>query len=133
MKIANSITKSVDLNAPYKRVFEYIANVENWPEWAIVNMVSVKRNLDGSFHTKTRFGEGTICMRSHLELGILDHTWTDPQANWLVPCRLLQNNEGCTFMITLFQPPNMNDLQFREAMKEMDKEMDALKRAAAKL
>ena len=130
MKIAKSETKSIDLKIPFKKAFEYLSNVENWPQWAIVNMISAKRNEDGSFQTKTKFGEGTIRMKPNIELGILDHSWTDPQAHWTVPCRLIPNGEGCTFTITLFQPPNMNESQFRQAMTEMNREMTALKKCA---
>ena len=39
----------------------------------------------------------------------------------------MPNGEGATVMMTLFQPPVMNDAQFDQAMKEMDIEMAKLK------
>ena len=133
MKVSRSIIKYIDIESSYEKVFDYLANVENWPQWAIVNMISSHKNTDGSFHIKTKFGEGYITISPERSLGILDHTWTDPQASWTVPCRLVKNNEGCTFAITLFQPQNMNDIDFDMTTKEMDKELLALKNMAEKL
>lgn len=133
MKVSRSIIKYIDIESSYDKVFAYLANVENWPQWAIVNMISSHRNSDGSFCIKTKFGEGKISIRPDISLGILDHTFTDPQASWTVPCRLVKNNKGCTFAITLFQPQNMNDVDFDKATKEMDKELFALKNMAEKL
>jgi hypothetical protein len=60
-------------------------------------------------------------------LGVFDHIWRDPPATWRVYGRVVSNNEGSTVMMTLFQPPVMNDAQFDNAMKEMDIEMARLK------
>ncbi len=60
-------------------------------------------------------------------LGILDHVWKDPQATWTVYARVVPNGKGSTVMMTLFQPPVMDDGQFDNAMKEMDVEMLKLK------
>jgi hypothetical protein len=61
------------------------------------------------------------------KLGILDHVWKDPQASWKVYARVVPNGDGSTVMMTLFQPPIMTDIQFDQAMKEMDIEMAKLK------
>ncbi len=125
--IARSAIKSIDIKAPFDEVFNFISNPLNWPQYAIINMKSVSPGTDGWFNTVTKFGHGQIKMKAIKELGIFDHIWKDPQASWTVPARVVLNRGGVTVMMTIFQPPVMTDLQFDEAMKEMDQEMNKLK------
>src|SRR5690606_22492310 len=104
MGIARSVTKSVDIDAPANKVFEFLADGENWPLWAIVNMKSVKKRGDGWYDTVTKFGEGKIKLHLDVEKGLVDHTWQDPQAQWTVPARVIQNGSGSSFLMTLFKP-----------------------------
>ena len=46
LMITYSITKSVSIDTPRDRVFAFLADAANWPQWAIVNVKSVKRAGD---------------------------------------------------------------------------------------
>lgn len=127
MKIARSAIKSVDIAATPERVYAFISNVMNWPRYAVVNLKSVSPGRDGWFKVVTKYGEGEIKIDGVPGLGVFDHTWRDPQATWRVYGRVVPNGEGSTVMMTLFQPPVMNDALFDQAMKEMDIEMAKLK------
>lgn len=126
-KIARSAIKSTDIGASPEKVFAFLADPLNWPQYAIVNLRSVRPGRDGWCKAVTKFGEGEIKVNGVKEFGILDHTWRDPQASWDVYSRVVPNGEGSTVMMTLFQPPVMTDAQFDQAMKEMDAEMAKLK------
>lgn len=125
--IARSATKHIDIQASPTKVFAFLADPMNWPQYAVVNLRSVSPGRNGWFNAITRFGEGQIKVHGVKEFGILDHTWKDPQATWDAYCRTVPNGDGATVMFTLFQPPGFNDLQFDQAMKEMDIEMAKLK------
>ena len=126
-KIARSEIKSVDIQADPDQVFAFLANPMNWPQYAVVNLRFVSPGQDGWFDAVTKFGAGELKVNSVKELGVFDHVWKDPQATWQVYSRVVPNGEGATVMMTLFQPAVMNDQQFDEAMKEMEKEMKKLK------
>jgi hypothetical protein len=126
-KIARSAIKSVDIQAAPDKVFVFLSDVRNWPEYAIVNLRSVSPGHDGWFNAITKFGEGQLRVNPVREFGILDHTWKDPQASWEVYARVVPNGDGSTVMMTLFQPPLMDNQQFDHAMKEMDAEMNKLR------
>ncbi len=126
-KIARSAIKFVDIEATPDKVYAFLSDPLNWPEYAVVNLRSVSPGRDGWFKAVTRFGEGEIKVNGVKEFGILDHVWRDPQASWQVFARVVPNGEGSTVMMTLFQPPVMTDQQFNDAMKEMDTEMAKLK------
>ncbi len=126
-KIARSAIKSIDIEATPDKVYAFLSNPLNWPQYAVVNLRAVSPGQNGWFRAVTKFGEGEIKVNGVKELGILDHIWRDPQASWQVYARVVPNGEGSTVMMTLFQPPVMSDQQFNDAMKEMDIEMVKLK------
>lgn len=126
-EISRSAIKSVDIKSSVDKVYAFIAEPLNWPQYAVINMRSVERGENDWYKTVTKFGEGQLKMHLAKELGIFDHTWKDPQASWRVPARVVKNGEGATVMFTLFQPPMMTDEQFDKAMDEMDIEMKQLK------
>ncbi len=126
-KISRSATKTVDIEAAPEKVHEFVSNLLNWPQFAVVNLRLVTPGQDGWFNAVTKFGHGQLKMLPVQELGIFDHLWKDPQASWRVFARVVPNGEGSTVMMTLFQPPVMTDAQFDQAMREMDVEMNKLK------
>lgn len=122
-----SITKSIDLAVSPKRAFTFLNDPQNWPKWATINMKNVRPGTNGWYETETRQGKGQLKMLSNADLGILDHLWKDPQASWTVPARVVPNGEGCTFLITFFQPPVMDDKAFNLAAAEVETELRKLK------
>jgi hypothetical protein len=126
-RIARSAIKYVDIQSAPEKVFDFLSDPLNWPQYAVINLLSVSAGHNGWFNAVTKFGEGQIRVEGVSEFGILDHEWKDPQANWKVFSRVVPNGDGSTVMMTLFQPPVMNDAQFDEAMKLMDIEMNKLK------
>ena len=127
MKVSRSITKSVDLEVAPDRAFAYLSDPMNWPRWATVNMKSVRPRLDGWYEMETRQGKGQLKMKANKSLGLLDHVWKDAQASWTVPARVVANGEGCTFMMTFFQPSVLDDAAFDVAAKDVDRELNKLK------
>jgi hypothetical protein len=127
IKIARSITKSVDLRVAPEKAYAYLHNLMNWPDWAIVNMKQVKPGKDGWYETVTRYGKGQLKMIGN-ESGLLDHLWKDEQASWTVPARVVPNGEGSTFLMTFFQPPALDDMAFDAAAKEVEMELKQLKK-----
>jgi uncharacterized protein YbcV (DUF1398 family) len=124
---ARSRTKSVDIDAPVAKVFAFLADPLNWPQYAVVNLRTVTHGEDGWCKAMTKFGEGEIKVQPVRELGILDHIWRDSQATWRVNCRAVPNGAGATVMMTFFQPPVMSDARFDAAMAELDIELSTLR------
>ncbi len=126
-RIARSAIKSVDIQATPEKVYGFLSNPMNWPQYAVVNLRSVSPGNDGWFKAVTKFGEGHLKIEGVKELGLFDHVWKDPQATWKVYSRVVPNGEGSTVMMALFQPPVMTNEQFDQAMREMDMEMEKLR------
>lgn len=126
-KISRSAIKSTDIQAPPETVYAFLSDPMNWPQYAVVNLLSVSPGQDGWFKAVTKFGEGELKVNGVKELGLFDHVWKDPQATWQVYSRVVPNGDGSTVMMTLFKPPAMSDQQFDHSMEEMDIEMAKLK------
>ncbi len=52
--------------------------------------------------------------------GILDHLYTDDEATWEVPMRVVSNGDESEVIITITKPNVLTDEQFDERMKEMN-------------
>lgn len=124
-----SITKTVPIERDPATVFAFLADLANWPRWAVVNIKSVAP-VAGSewWNMVTSYGEAKLRLRADPQHWLLDHDFFDPQASWTVPARVVANRGGAEFMMTFFQPPGFADAFFDEQIKLVDIELAALKR-----
>jgi hypothetical protein len=123
-----SITKTVRIACDPRVAFDFLADLGNWPRWAIVNVKSTRRSDDPDWwEMVTPHGQARLRMRAEAHHGILDHDFVDPQASWTVPARVIANGGGAEFMITFFQPPGFTDDFFDEQIKLVDIELVKLK------
>ena len=110
--IIRCITKTVSINAPVERVFTYLANAKNWPQWAVVNVKTVSPRDDDWWDMTTPAWRAKLRIRANAEYGILDHDFEATDASRTVPARVVPNGAGSEFMITFFQPPHFTDAFF---------------------
>ncbi|HTU00136.1 MAG TPA: hypothetical protein VMF58_18950 [Rhizomicrobium sp.] len=123
-----SITKTVRMDCDPQTAFDFLADLGNWPRWAVVNIMSTRRSADAEWWDMvTPRGAAKLRMRADTRHGILDHDFVDPQASWTVPARVIANGNGSEFMITFFQPPGFSDAFFDEQIKLVDVELAKLK------
>jgi len=125
--IIRCITKTVSIDAPVERVFAYLSNAQNWPQWAIVNVKAISPRADDWWDMKTPAGTAKLRIRANAQYGILDHDFEAPDVSWSVPARIVPNGTGSEFMITFFQPPHFRDAFFDEQVRLVDKELAKLK------
>jgi hypothetical protein len=123
-----SVTKTVRIACHPQAAFEFLADLGNWPRWAVVNVKSTSRTDDPDWWDMvTLHGAALLRMRADARHGILDHDFVDRQASWTVPARVIANGGGAEFMITFFQPPSFADAFFDEQIKLVDIELAKLK------
>jgi hypothetical protein len=123
-----SATKTVRIDCDPRAAFDFLADLGNWPRWAVVNVKSTCRTNDPEWWEMiTPRGTARLRMRADASYGILDHDFVDPQARWTVPARVIRNGDGAEFMITFFQPPNFTDAFFDEQVALVDIELAKLK------
>jgi len=121
-------TVSVFIKCPTSDVYGYVSDPRNLPNWAAGLCKSIRQEdeawiADGPLgEVKLRFAEGNL-------LGVLDHYVLLPNGQeWLNPVRVVPNESGAEVMFTLFQAPEMSDLQFVEDCATVEQDLRTLKR-----
>ncbi|MEU8587299.1 hypothetical protein AB0C59_09895 [Streptomyces sp. NPDC048664] len=128
MSTTLGITKTVSIERPAGEVHAFLADLANWPRWAVVNIQSTQPTDDPHWwRMSTPRGPGRLRMRADAGLGVLDHDYLDDTASWSVPARVVANGDGAEFMITFFQPPRLTRESFLEQVALVDKELATLK------
>lgn len=112
---------------PPRKVYEFVSNPENLPQWAAGLCKSV-RKLDGGWIAETPQGPAKIRFAEKNALGVLDHYVTTAQGVEIyVPMRVVPNGSGSEVIFTLFRMPGMSDKQFAEDAGLVERDLKTLK------
>ena len=111
----NVHTHSTTFAAPADRVFAFVSNIENLPEWAPGFCQELRKDGDDYFVT-TPGGEIFFRIDHQASTGVVDMV-AGPQKNQTMtwPARVagLPNGE-CLFTFTVIQTPDMSDDAYAE-------------------
>lgn len=127
-KTTNSITKTISINCDHKKVYKFISDALNLPQWAIVNIKSVRHYKDDWYLLQTTFGESKFRFLLNEKLGILDHEFITPNATWNTAMRVIPNLDGAEIVMTFIKPTSLNEVDFSKAINSaLDTELKTLK------
>jgi hypothetical protein len=128
---ARSVTQSVTIDRPARDVHAFLSNAANWPRWAVVNVLAAEPGHEpGWWRIATADGPGEMCIRADAATGVLDHDFRDPdEPGWTatVPARVVANGRGADFVMTIFQPPELDDEAFDRWLADTATEFTTLK------
>jgi hypothetical protein len=128
-----TLTKTVNIKAIPRKVWDYVNDLSKWADWAIHNVTTVRQGDNGFWLMAGPRGTSKVKMNSDKSTGILDHDFIDPgEGHWTVPCRVVAGNLGSHFMITFTKPEQMPDEAFAMGMKLLDEELLKLKEVIEK-
>src|SRR5262245_16566968 len=98
-----SDTRSVTIQAPRKKVVEFVADPQNLPRWAVGFAKSVRNEADRWF-VATGSGEIGIRIEADRPTGVVDFFMAPaPGVEVCAASRVLQNATGSEFVFTQFQ------------------------------
>jgi len=127
MALSQSKTLNVSINADPKKVYDFVSDPENMPNWAGAFCQSVGK-VRGEWVIKTPEGPMRIRFCQKNEFGILDHFVSPaPGAEIFVPMRVVPNGSGSEIIFTLFRMPDMTDEKFTEDIKWVRRDLESLK------
>ena len=128
LAMTKTATKTIDIKAPTDKVWDYVNDLSKWAEWAIHNVINVKKGENGIWLMEGPRGISKVKMHSDKATGVLDHDFIDPgEGHWKVPCRVVAGSDGSHLMITFTKPTQMPDEAFEMGMKMLDEELAKLK------
>lgn len=123
------VTKTIFVNCPASKLYRFLANAENWPRWAVHNILAVRPDGDGWWSMDTPRGPGRLRIRTGERQGIIDHEFIDAQGGrWDVPARVVAAGCGSLVILTLTKPGPMPTDLFEIGMTQLDDELATLKR-----
>ena len=118
-----SETVTTVLSAPRERVFEYMSDIRNLPEWA-TEFARELHEEDGEFRVVNNLGEFVFEIRADERTGVID-MYAGPSREELgvFPTRAVALPDGRTsYSFTMFQGPGMPDELFESQYASLKRE-----------
>jgi len=120
-----SETVTTVLSAPRERVFEYMSDIRNLPEWA-TEFARELREEDGEYRVVNNLGEFLFEIRADERTGVID-MFAGPSREQLAvfPTRVVGLPDGSTsYSFTMFQGPGMPDELFDAQHASLKREFE---------
>jgi hypothetical protein len=120
-----SETVTTVLSAPRERVFEYLSDIHNLPEWA-TEFARELREDDGEYRVVNNLGEFVFEIRADDRTGVID-MYAGPSREELAvfPTRAVALPDGRTsYSFTMFQAPGMPDELFESQYASLRREFE---------
>ena len=122
-----SKTLSIAIGAPPERVYAFVANPENLPQWA-KGLGQKVRKAESGWLIETPQGTVQLRFAAPNDLGVLDHYVTvAPGVEVYVPMRVIANGDGSEILFTLFRLPEMSEEQFARDQQLVETDLRTLK------
>ena len=124
-----SETVTTVLPASRRRVFDYMSDIRNLPEWA-TEFARELREDEGGFKVVNNLGEFVFEIRSDEESGVID-MYAGPTRDELAvfPTRVVELPDGSTsYSFTMFQSPGMPGELFESQHESLKREFENLER-----
>jgi hypothetical protein len=122
-----SETVTTILPVPRKRVFDYMSDIRNLPEWA-TEFAREMREEDGEFRVVNNLGEFLFEIRSDESTGVIDMYAGPTRAEMAIfPTRVVALPDGRTsYSFTMFQGPGMPAELFESQHRSLQREIASL-------
>jgi hypothetical protein len=123
-----STTVTAVLPAPREKVFAYLSDIENLPEWATEFARELRRE-DGAYKVVNNLGEFHFETRADERTGVIDMlAGPSPDELALFPTRAVELPDGTTaYTFTMFQSPDMPDDLFDSQYASLQREFDNIR------
>jgi hypothetical protein len=124
-----SRTVTAVLGAPKDEVFDYLAEIENLPDWA-TEFARELRFEDGRAKVVNGLGEFYFSIEADSRTGVID-MYAGPSDNELslFPTRVVAlSGRSSAYSFTMFQAPGMPDELFESQYRSLLRELDNVRR-----
>jgi hypothetical protein len=122
-------TVTAVLPAPPEQVFDYLADIENLPDWATEFARRLVREGD-DYKVVNGLGEHYFEIRADPATGVIDmYAGPSKEEMGLFPTRVVAlPGGGSAFTFTMFQPPGMPDELFESQHASLRRELENVER-----
>lgn len=118
---------STSINCPAEKVYAFVSNPANLPQWA-AGLSSGIEKIGDDWVAESPMGSVTVKFADNNPFGILDHDVTFPDGRvFYNPMRVFPNGAGCEVVFTLYLLPQMTEAQLEENVRLVEKDLETLK------
>ncbi|MBC8482119.1 MAG: hypothetical protein H8D47_05580 [Planctomycetes bacterium] len=123
----NSDTQSIAINCEFGKLYNFISEPGNIPEWMPQFCSSVERNGDG-WVAQTAAGKVKLFCKTNREYGIIDYEFKPVlPIKFILHSRVLSNSRACVFVMTHFKLPFTSDEIFEKQKNKVTEQLGMLK------
>ncbi|WP_259617205.1 SRPBCC family protein [Paenibacillus doosanensis] len=123
-----SIHVSVTIEKPAQRVYDYVSDLNRFPDWATSFCLAVAPAADGWWEMQTPEGPMNIRFVERNDYGVLDHyVDTGRGEPVLNPMRVIANGSGAEVVFAVFQQPGVPDDSFERDVAMIRRDLETLK------
>jgi hypothetical protein len=125
-----SDTRAVTIGAAPAEVFEFVADPESLPQWAVGFCRAIRRDdaAPGRWIVTTSQGDLPIRYVTDAALGVIDfYLSVAPGVEAAAFSRVVPNGEGAEYIFTQFQAPRMPDDVFEGQVRALVAELQVLR------
>lgn len=126
----DSATATVEISAPWQRVFDYVSRIETVPEWATEFVEEFDVRSSREARARTSLGEVIFRIESDAGTGVID-MYVGPTEDQmaLFPARVVPLDDGrSAFIFTMFRGPGQTEERFRSEHRSLQRELENLVR-----
>lgn len=122
-----SNTQHITINVDPRTLFDFLADPNNLPRWAVGFCRAIRRDGDHWF-VQTSQGEVAVRYVTHADLGVVDFSLSPaPGIEVDAFSRIVPNGDGAEYVFTQFQAPGMPDEAFEAQVSALKEELVVLR------
>lgn len=130
----NVTNLSVELRAAKDDVFDYLSDIQNFPEWA-TEFCRELRHADGHYKVRTPGGELYLHIEADRRTGVIDF-YASPTSETTdqdpLTSRVLAGGDGASiYVVSFVQPAALPDEVYRQQCAGLKREMENIRRRFA--
>ncbi len=123
-----SDTQTLVVDASPKRLFEFLAEPENLPKWAVKFCHTIRPKDNEWWCVQGCMGEIPLRYVVDRDSGVIDYHVFTPAGESVIPTRVVPAGAGSAYIFTQFQAPDMPEEAFRGQVESLKEELKILKR-----
>ncbi|MFA5984258.1 MAG: hypothetical protein WC782_09600 [Methylococcaceae bacterium] len=123
----NSDTQTISIETTPQKVFDFVADPQNLPRWAI-GFAKAVREEQGRWFVKTDAGEIGLRIDADNNTGVVDFWMIPaPEVEVLAASRVVQRGGASEYIFTQFQSGGMSNEDFNRSVQALRHELSVLK------
>ena len=123
-----SITRSIFIDAPSWKVFNFLADPESLTQWAVLSLAPIRGGQERGWRVRTQVGTAVLTLRVHPMFGVVDFHFVEDSQRWCLATRVVtDSHQTSEYIVTVFAPVNFGSRLLDRNVALIDRKLERLK------